>query len=101
MSGSLMPPRVRGRAVGRRVGGHQALDIASAGLGDDWYILQMATWDVDAETTHPLDFRLVRNSFVTMFWRSSLLNETVDQLRSNGYRATEFDAGSWFSDSDM
>jgi hypothetical protein len=38
------------------------------------YVLRVATWDLDAETTPPLDFRLVHNTFVTMFWRSSLLN---------------------------
>lgn len=61
----------------------------------------MATWDVEAETTHPLDYRLVQNTFVTMFWRSSLLNEAVDWLRSLAYRVVEFDAGSWSSDGDM
>lgn len=61
----------------------------------------MATWDADAETTHPVDFRLVHNTFVTMFWRSSLLDETVGWLRSHAYRVVEFDAGSWSSDADM
>jgi hypothetical protein len=40
----------------------------------------VASWDADAKTTHPIDFRLVHNTFVTMFWRSSLLDETVDWL---------------------
>jgi hypothetical protein len=61
----------------------------------------VATWDSDAETTHPVDFRLVHNTFVTMFWRSSLLDETVDWLGSHGYHVVEFDAGSWDSDADM
>ena len=63
--------------------------------------MRVATWDVDAETTHPVDFRLVHNTFVTMFWRSSLLDETVGWLRSHAYRVVEFDAGSWSSDADM
>ena len=61
----------------------------------------MVTWDADAETTHPVDFRLVHNTFVTMFWRSSLLDETVGWLRSRAYDVVEFDAGSWASDADM
>lgn len=61
----------------------------------------MATWNADAETTHSVDFRLVHNTFVTMFWRSSLLDETVDWLRSHAYHVVEFDAGSWASDADM
>ena len=65
------------------------------------YGLRVATWDAEAETTHPIDFRLVHNSFVTMFWRSSLLGETVGWLRSHAYRVVEVDAGSWSSDADM
>ena len=36
-----------------------------------------------------------------MFWRSSLLDETVGWLRSHAYDVVEFDAGSWASDTDM
>lgn len=61
----------------------------------------MASWDADAETTHLVDFCLVHNAFVTMFWQSSLLDETVDWLRSHGYDVVEFDAGSWASPADM
>jgi hypothetical protein len=65
------------------------------------YVPRVATWDADAETTHPVDFRLVRNTFVTMFWRSSLLDETIDWLRTHAYDVVEFDTGSWASDADM
>jgi len=61
----------------------------------------VATWDAEAETTHPLDFRLVHNTFVTMFWRSSLLDETVGWLRAHAYYVVEFNAASWASASDM
>ena len=36
-----------------------------------------------------------------MFWRSSLLDETVRWLRSHAYDVKEFDAGWWKSDADM
>ena len=61
----------------------------------------MATWDADAETTQPVDYRLAQNTFVTMFWSSQLLDETVEWLRSHGYDVVEFDAGAWESDADM
>jgi hypothetical protein len=61
----------------------------------------VASWDADAETTRPIDFCLVHNTFVTMFWRSSLLDETVDWLRSHGYDVVEFDTGAWASVGDM
>jgi hypothetical protein len=61
----------------------------------------VATWNADAEATHPVDFRLVKNTFVTMFWRSTLLDETISWLRSHAYDVVEFDTGSWASDADM
>lgn len=67
----------------------------------DRYLLFVASWDPDAERSHPVDFRLVNNTFVTMFWRSSLLDETVEWLRSHAYDVVEFDAGSWASDAEM
>lgn len=61
----------------------------------------MATWDAAAKRTHPIDFRLVHNTFVTMFWRPALLDDTVGWLRSHDYRVAEFDAESWPSDAEM
>jgi hypothetical protein len=61
----------------------------------------VAAWDPDAETTHPVDFRLVHNTFVTMFWRSSLLDQTIEWLRSHAYEVVEFDAASWASAAEM
>jgi hypothetical protein len=58
----------------------------------------VAAWTADAETTHPVDFRLVQNTFVTMFGRSSLLDETIEWMRSHAYDVVEFDAASWASD---
>jgi hypothetical protein len=73
-----------------------------SGAAGPWrYFVGVASWDADARTTHPVDFRLVHNTFVTMFWRSSLLGETVGWLRSHGYEVAEFDAGSWASVGDM
>ena len=61
----------------------------------------VASWDAGIQTWRTFDFRLVQNTFVTMFWRSSLLTETVDRVRSHGYEVVEFDAGSWASAGDM
>lgn len=72
-----------------------------AGLGLGRYVLRVATWDPEAETTHPVDYRLVHNTFVTMFWRSSILDEKIDWLRSHSYRVVEFHADSWSSAADM
>ncbi len=61
----------------------------------------MAAWDADGEITHPVDFRLVRDGFVTMFWQPSLSDDTLDHLRSRAYRVVEFDGRAWSSAADM
>lgn len=61
----------------------------------------MATWDTDAETSHPVDFRLVHNTFVTMFWQMAVLDQAVEWLVQNDYDVVTFDAGGWGSSSDM
>lgn len=61
----------------------------------------MVAWDPDAETLHPVDFRLVHNTFVTMYWRTSLLDETTAWLRSHRYDVVQFDAASWTSAAEM
>jgi hypothetical protein len=55
----------------------------------------VASWDAGAETSHPLDYRLVDNTFVTMFWRASILGQAVEWLIRHGYDVVTFDAGSW------
>src|ERR1700753_4040433 len=57
----------------------------------------MASWDADARTMHPMDFRLVQNTFVTLYCRASVLAKTVGWLRSHGDEIAEFDAGAWTS----
>jgi hypothetical protein len=61
----------------------------------------VAAWDRDAETTHPVDFRLVQNTFVTLFWQSALLDETIEWLRSHAYDVVKFDTASWTSAAEM
>ncbi|MDO7869561.1 barstar family protein [Nocardioides jiangxiensis] len=61
----------------------------------------MASWDPAAELEHPVDFRLAMNGPVTMFWRWSVLSETIDWLRLNAYRVVELHADSWSSAGDM
>lgn len=61
----------------------------------------MASWDADAETSHAVDFRLVHNTFVTMFWQPSVLDETVIWLLQHGYDVATFDAATWTTPGDM
>lgn len=61
----------------------------------------MPSWDADAETSHPVDFRLVHNSSVTMFWNVDLLEQSVQWLREHNYDVTVVDASGWTAAADM
>jgi hypothetical protein len=61
----------------------------------------VASWNADAETSHPVDYSLVRNTFVTMFWQRSILDETVGWLLQHGYDVVSFDAALWTTPQDM
>jgi len=61
----------------------------------------MAIWERDSDLSHALDYRLVHNTFVTMFWKKSILDDTVRWLAEHGYDVVTLDAGSWDSAGDM
>ena len=52
-------------------------------------------WNTDGDLDAQLDYRLVQHSFVTMFWRRELLDETTDWLTDHGYVVAVAEAGSW------
>lgn len=57
-------------------------------------------WNTDGDLDAQLDFQLVRHSFVTMFWRRELLDETTDWLSNHGYRVAVADASSWANETE-
>jgi hypothetical protein len=44
---------------------------------------------------HDVDFRLIMNGFITLFWRAAILGDTTRWLREHGYEVKEFDAAEW------
>jgi hypothetical protein len=60
----------------------------------------VAAFDLEADARR-LDFQLMLNSFVTLFWRRNLLDETIGWLREHGYTIVQLDASRWTSDADM
>jgi hypothetical protein len=60
----------------------------------------MAVFDLDADTGR-LDFRLMLNSAVTLFWRTELFAAAVAWLRRHGYTLVSLDASGWTSDADL
>jgi hypothetical protein len=48
-----------------------------------------------------LDFGLMLNSAVTLFWRRQLFAEAVDWMRQHGYTMVQLDASTWTTDNDL
>src|SRR5690242_16474320 len=61
----------------------------------------MAMWERDSDLSQALDYRLVHNTFVTMFWRKFILDDAVRWLTKHDYDVVTLDAGSWNSAPDM
>lgn len=61
----------------------------------------MPAFDPDVLLTHPLDFRLIVNGPVTMFWRTSILDEACTWLANHGYLLVHAEAGDWREAQDM
>jgi hypothetical protein len=61
----------------------------------------MAAWEPDDLLSHPLDFRLVHNTFVTMFWNPAVLDAATSWLADHGYHIVTLDAASWRDPRDM
>lgn len=55
----------------------------------------MAPFDPDVELTHDLGYRLVQNSFVTMFRGDESLHDATGWLAEHGYQLVTLDAGGW------
>ncbi|HVX43516.1 MAG TPA: barstar family protein [Mycobacteriales bacterium] len=61
----------------------------------------MAAFDPSDELNHPLDYELVQNSFVTMFWRQEILRTTTTWLQEHGYVVVTIDTGDWVDEGDL
>lgn len=72
-------------------------DCQRVPLATPGHVPVVASWNADAETSHRVDFRLVQNTFVTMFWERSILAEVIGWLGDHRYDVVSFDAASWTS----
>jgi hypothetical protein len=61
----------------------------------------MAAFDPEVELTHPADYLLMMNTFVTLFWRSDILQRSLDDLVALGYDAVRVDATGWTAERDL
>lgn len=61
----------------------------------------MAAFDAETDPRTDLGFRLLSNTPVTLFWRTSVLDRTTEWLRDHGYQVTELDASGWTTEEAM
>ena len=61
----------------------------------------MSAFDPDDEYNGKLDYVLLMNSPVTLFYRNAVLESTIDSLTELGYQVTSFNAGSWRDEQDL
>lgn len=55
----------------------------------------MAAFEPGSENLHDMDWDLVQDGFVTMFWNRDGLQTTVNWLSDHGYRVVVLDAADW------
>jgi Barstar (barnase inhibitor) len=61
----------------------------------------VAAFDPETDLSQDLAFRLLINTPVTLFWRSSVLDETTQWLSAHGYQVTHLDASRWMTEEDL
>lgn len=69
-------------------------------IGQFAYRVAVTTFDADADARR-LDYRLMANTFVTLFWRASVFDEAVQWLAGHGYTIVHLDARRWATKADM
>src|SRR4051794_17374180 len=55
----------------------------------------MPVFHRDAELDHPLDWVLLQNGPVVLYYRQDLLAEDIQRLKGIGYVVDEFDCSAW------
>jgi hypothetical protein len=61
----------------------------------------MSAFDADSDLREDLAFRLMSRSFVRLFWRSALFEQTLTWLRAHGYHVALLDASAWTREADL
>ncbi|GAA4662952.1 MULTISPECIES: barstar family protein [Amycolatopsis] len=61
----------------------------------------MAPFDPQADLNQEVDFRLLINTPITLFWRREVLDEAIAWLQAHGYQVTRLDAARWTTEADF
>jgi len=61
----------------------------------------MAVFSTDEPNDHRLDWTILRDGGVELYWRPDILADDIDWLESNGYKVISFEAAEWRSEDQM
>jgi len=61
----------------------------------------VSAFDPQSDLHHDLAYRLLANTFVTMFWRRALLEDTTAWLTAHDYQVVQLNASAWTTDEDL
>ena len=61
----------------------------------------MSTFDLDADLSGDRAFELAKNGPVTLFWRTQVLESTLNWLEARRYRLIRLEAGTWCAEADF
>jgi Barstar (barnase inhibitor) len=61
----------------------------------------MSAFNPDSDLRGDVAFRLMSNSFVRLFWRTELFEQSLAWLRGHGYHVVQVDASTWTREEDL
>ncbi|TCM47713.1 barstar family protein [Kribbella sp. VKM Ac-2568] len=61
----------------------------------------MAVFERSVQVEQTLDYQLMANGSVTLFWQPEVLNKTTGWLAKHGYQVVRVDTSGWRSDDDL
>ena len=61
----------------------------------------MPAFDLDSWTSGDIDWALLQNGYVHLYWRAQVLSETIRWLSSHNYQIFHADAAAWAKADDM
>jgi len=61
----------------------------------------MAAFNSDVSDEGPLDWIILRDGGIFLYWRSELLADDLSWLKQNGYQIVSFSTGEWRSEYEM
>ena len=65
------------------------------------YAARVPPFDLDADLSEDRAYELVKNSPVTLFWRTQVLETTLDWLDARRYQLIRLDASEWAAEGDF